>query len=73
MNGSTENDKSLSQRCSCCKKKKIIMVTCSCKKSYCLECRLPEVHSCKYDYVEKGKLKLLKDNPIVVAEKVIKI
>ena len=73
MSGLNKNASSSQERCSCCKKKKLIIVSCSCKKQYCLECRLPEVHSCKFDYVEKGKLKLMKDNPVVTTEKVIKI
>jgi hypothetical protein len=48
-------------------------MNCGCEKTFCMKCRLPETHMCTVDYKEKGKDKLVKENPIVVAEKVIKI
>lgn len=61
------------EKCTHCKKKSHVIVTCSCKKHYCLSCRLPETHNCMVDYVEKGKLKLMKENPVIVGEKLLKI
>lgn len=73
MVGSCESAVSLSKRCSKCKKKSHILVNCSCTKSFCMSCRFPEDHECNVDYKEQGKSKLLKENPVIVAEKVLKI
>lgn len=39
----------------------------------CLTCRAPEDHSCSFDHKEEFKVKLTKDNPLIVNEKVAKI
>ncbi len=55
-------------KCSCCKKFTHIGVKCvHCEKTFCLEHRLPEIHACPNQVVEKVKLEK------VVAEKVQKI
>ena len=38
-----------------------------------MNCRLPEVHVCTVDHKEKGKQQLMKENLVIVAEKVLKI
>lgn len=73
MSGLSTNVTSLNGKCSQCKKKSYMTVYCSCEKTFCMNCRLPETHMCKVNYKEKGKDKLVKENPVVVAEKVIKI
>lgn len=52
----------------CNTKLKLYDMECRCKHKYCSEHRLPESHSCSFDY-KKDKIQLIK----VVAEKVIKI
>lgn len=55
-------------KCSCCKKSTHIGVKCvHCEKTFCLEHRLPEIHQCPDQKVEKVALEK------VVAEKVQKI
>lgn len=55
-------------KCSCCKKQTHIGVKCNhCEKTFCLEHRLPEIHSCPNQKIEKVKLEK------VVAPKVDKI
>lgn len=61
------------EKCTSCKKKSHVLVTCSCNHKYCMTCRLPEVHQCNFNFKEQGKTKLIKDNPVVVAEKLLKI
>jgi len=39
----------------------------------CIQCRHPDKHSCKFDFMEEGKKKLEKDNPVVSGEKIQKI
>jgi hypothetical protein len=39
----------------------------------CIQCRYPEKHSCKFDFMEEAKKKLEKDNPVVSGEKIQKI
>jgi len=46
---------------------------CSCSKKFCLKCRHPEDHICSFNFKEKGITELVKNNPIVVGEKVVKI
>lgn len=55
-------------KCSCCKKFTHVAMKCvHCEKTFCLEHRLPEIHACPLQKVEKIKLEK------VVAEKVQKI
>lgn len=70
-NSDTKSSKS--SRCVACRKKTIILVPCKCSEQFCLHCRQPEDHNCKFDYSEHWKQKLTKDNPSVVGEKVSKI
>lgn len=46
---------------------------CPCKKIFCIKCRLPEQHNCDFDFFKENRNRLLKDNPVIVGEKVDKI
>lgn len=61
----------LQKRCQTCKKKLMLSdITCGkCKNRYCGLHRLPEDHSCCYDFKEEGRAHLAKENPKVVADK----
>jgi len=42
-----------------CKKKLLLSdVSCKCKERYCLAHRLPETHTCTYDFKAEGKTQL---------------
>jgi len=84
MIGSTTQDASMSKenssgttkrimRCDSCNRKMIFAIDCVCKHKFCVSCRLPEAHNCKYDYTSEWKQALEKRNPVVVSEKVNKI
>ncbi|KAJ1534410.1 AN1-type zinc finger protein 4 [Nowakowskiella sp. JEL0078] len=62
-------------RCAQCHKKigLVTMFKCRCNQQYCSVHRLPEVHGCKFDYKEEGRAMLMKDNPLVKKDKVLKI
>ena len=57
----------------CNKKTGIIPFECRCKLKYCTTHRLPESHTCTFDYKSMGKEELTKKNPQIVAEKITKI
>lgn len=68
--------KKTKKRCNhpeCSKKIKLTDVECRCKKIFCLKHRLPENHSCDFDYKSLEKEILKKNLNKVVAEKVAKI
>lgn len=46
---------------------------CKCKKAFCLACRMPEDHSCDFDFQNLGKVDIAKSNPLVAGEKMNKI
>lgn len=46
---------------------------CRCGKKFCSEHRYAELHNCCFDYKKQGRLELLRNNPIVRAEKLEKI
>ena len=74
MDGLCKNKTSLkSNRCSQCRKKSHVLLKCSCEKTFCMMCRHADLHSCGIDYREQAKQKLIQENPVVVAEKVLKI
>lgn len=60
-------------RCFFCKKKQMILVDCSCKYSFCLSHRMPEDHSCSFDYLTKSKDDITKLNPKILPAKVEKV
>ena len=62
------------KKCEICKKKLSLMdYSCRCGKFYCMKHRLPEEHQCQFDYKKLGREIVDKNNPQVVAEKVVKI
>ena len=71
------NENSISKpnsiKCYHCKKKSHILMECSCTQKFCLKCRHPEDHICSFNFKEKGIAELVKNNPIIVGEKVVKI
>jgi len=61
-------------RCSECRKKLgIVPFECKCKLLYCNKHRYAEDHNCSYDYKAAYKKIFKKNNPKVVAEKIIRI
>ena len=61
-------------RCHNCRKKiGIYGFSCKCKGYYCIIHRFPETHECSFDYKKEGKLKLTKENPMILASKIEKI
>lgn len=62
--------------CEHCKKKKVGVIPYNCNCGYnnlCSKCRLPEEHSCSFDFKSAAKEKLIKENPVVIKSKVDKI
>ena len=69
----TKKVKKNKKRCLICNKKLgLIDYSCRCGNFYCQKHRLPELHSCSFDYQKSGKELLDKNNPTIVADKVIK-
>mmetsp|Transcript_114 Transcript_114/g.338 ORF Transcript_114/g.338 Transcript_114/m.338 type:complete len:129 (+) Transcript_114:382-768(+) len=61
-------------RCFECNRKLGVMgFKCRCESSFCNRHRLPESHGCNFDHREFGRQQLREANPLVRAEKVIKI
>lgn len=67
----------MTRRCENCKKKVNLMTfECKCSfKTLCINCKLPETHSCKAlnTFKEEAKTVLKKNNPTVISDKLIKI
>ena len=62
------------KKCNICKKKLGLMpLRCRCKRYFCALHRYAEDHECDYDYKTIGKAKIRKENPKVIAEKIIRI
>jgi len=60
--------------CLICKKKLgLLGFTCKCKNIYCSLHRMAENHSCSFDYKKEHREKLIRENPIVETQKIIKI
>jgi len=53
-------------KCSHCKKKKVILLTCGCGKEVCIDHRMPEQHNCD------KKTELFKIEKLI-KEKIIKV
>lgn len=62
-------------RCAKCKKKLgiIMIMKCHCEQFFCAKHRYAETHDCSYDFKKNGYLMLAKENPLVIANKVMKI
>jgi hypothetical protein len=62
------------QRCEHCLKRKLPIISYSCKCTYtklCGHCRFPETHDCKFDYKTDYKITLEKENPKIINSKII--
>lgn len=57
----------------CKKKLRLLDITCKCQKTFCINHRHPEQHSCDYDFKNEGREKLKKENIIVSGIKIDKI
>jgi hypothetical protein len=70
----TKKKKPKKNRCAECRKKLgIVPFECKCKRLYCNKHRYAEDHNCAYDYKSEYKKIFKKNNPKVVAEKIIRI
>ncbi|KAJ3129342.1 hypothetical protein HK098_001754 [Nowakowskiella sp. JEL0407] len=63
------------KRCAQCKKKLGLVTAfkCRCNANFCNLHRLPEVHKCTFNYKDEGKIVLIRENPVVKKEKVLRI
>lgn len=61
------------EKCYKCNKSKMIIIKCKCERNFCIKCKLPETHKCKFDYKNEARENILKKNPKVIGEKIIKI
>lgn len=60
--------------CLVCKKKLgLLGFQCKCSGNFCSAHRHAEQHNCSYDYKKEYREKLIKANPIIETEKIIKI
>ena len=57
-------------KCSFCKKKTLILISCRCGKDFCSKHKDPEIHKCNFDYKKLGRDKIEKENPKVVTDKI---
>ena len=46
---------------------------CKCDNMYCDKHRMPEKHDCSFDHKIENKTRLIKENPVIVPDKLIKI
>ena len=58
---------------SCTKKTGMMGYKCKCEYTFCKKHRLPENHSCEYDFVSEGKKILAKANPNMQHDKIERI
>jgi hypothetical protein len=62
-------------KCKVCNKKVgLLGFRCKCgDDQYCSYHMMPELHNCKYDYKKEQRERLIKQNPVIISEKIIKI
>ena len=60
------------ERCLNCKRKAIV-IDCKCGLKVCLKCKVPEDHSCTFDYRLSAQYKLSINNPKIEAKKIEQI
>ena len=61
-------------RCQQCKRKVgLLGFECSCSGLFCQKCRHVESHHCSFDHARAGKLQLQKNNPLIIASKLVRI
>jgi hypothetical protein len=60
--------------CSICNKKVgLLSFTCKCgDKIFCTQHRMPELHNCLFDFKKEHKERLIKENPIIISDKIIR-
>ena len=60
--------------CYICKKKVgLLGFTCKCgSNQFCSHHRYPDSHNCTFDFKKEHKDKLIKNNPVIVSDKIIK-
>ena len=58
-------------KCYSCKKKiNLISFSCKCNKIFCIKCKDPDDHCCKFDYKSEYKDFLKLNNPTINPEKI---
>lgn len=57
----------------CGKKLGVMSFSCRCGEAFCPKHRLPEAHSCGFDYKELGKASIRVNNPRVAPPKVAEV
>ncbi len=61
-------------KCLNCNKRTHITFDCKCGlQTLCITCKSAELHDCKFDYKEEHKIKLKKENPQIIQDKIIKL
>ena len=66
--------KNKKKRCHICRKRVgLTGFDCRCGGHYCSLHRYSDTHECTFDYIEHGKDKIRKDNPVIMGEKIRKI
>ena len=61
----------MTERCEMCKSKLLLSdFACRCAKRYCQKHRMPEQHSCTFDFKKEGKEQLSTILVKVIAEKI---
>jgi len=63
----------MDSRCSNCNKKSHILIECKCGKKVCLKCKVPEDHSCTFDFQLSAKYRLAIINQKIEAKKLDQI
>ncbi|KAI5733715.1 hypothetical protein M8J76_015049 [Diaphorina citri] len=73
--GCVKKTKHKRSRCAQCNVKLTVCssFTCRCRKLFCPRHRHPEEHACTFDYKAYGRHLLAATNPLVVADKVVRI
>lgn len=61
-------------KCENCKIKKTdyLLTKCKCNNSYCNDCKIPEIHTCTFDYLLYHQI-ILKKNKVILINKIKKI
>jgi len=62
--------KKMAEKCQHCCRKTHFTITCKCQKVLCIEHRDPNDHRCKYDHKAEWTAILIKQNPVVVKQKI---
>ena len=73
-NTNVNEEKASSNKCNleeCKKKLQLTDFKCKCNNTYCSKHRLPETHSCSYDYKTSGRDLLVKQNQPCIAKKIL--